>query len=128
MADKAWKKFEREVASYLGGRRIPVAEDGQQRGTLGDIELTGCLISCRLRAKGSAESWWWQIARLARAVGKIPVVIFRRPRHKGVWALLSMEDVLEFAYYVKQARGEQWVLSTKAAPTPKPPEGRPVDL
>ncbi len=128
MPDKAWKRFEREVASYLGGRRITVAEDGQQRGTLGDIELEGCWISCRLRRKGSAESWWWQIAGCARASGKIPVVIFRRPGHKGVWALLSLADVIEFAQRMGDAKGEPWVRSTKAAPAPKPPAVRPVDL
>ncbi len=104
MADKTWKRFERQVAAYLGTRRIPVAEDAQQRGLLGDIELPGVFVSCRLRANGSAESWWHEARAVSIKRGLRTMLVWRRPRSKPPLVLVSLYELLEIADLIRIQR------------------------
>ncbi|MBC7242627.1 MAG: hypothetical protein H5T60_09305 [Anaerolineae bacterium] len=49
MAEKAWKRTEREVAKRLGGQRIPVS--GRARGSAPDVATTWAAIEVKSRRK-----------------------------------------------------------------------------
>ena len=108
MAEKSWKRFEREVAEFFGTRRVPVGEDNQRRAGIGDVELAGFYVQCRLREKGSAEAWLRETEKKARAVTRRPVVVFRRARRPGTMVLCYLEDLDFLAAMASQARLQQW--------------------
>ena len=65
MPDKAWKKRERDVASYFSGTRTPLS-GGNGKVTRADVIHEDLFIECKLRAKHTAVSLWDDTAKLAK--------------------------------------------------------------
>ena len=108
MAEKSWKRFEREVAEELGGRRIPVGEDNQRRAGIGDVELEGFYVQCRLRENGSAEAWLRETLKKAQKAELRPVVVFRRARRPGAMLLCYLDDFVQLGYAAREGRMRTW--------------------
>ena len=47
--DKAWKKNERMIAKYIGGKRVPIT--GRQRGDVPDIKHNWLSVEVKLRMR-----------------------------------------------------------------------------
>ena len=77
MADMNWKRFEREVARKLGGRRLPC--DGSKDGI--DVDVGPFKVQCKLgrRKPGYLTEWIDGIAETAKRKGAIGVVIWKQP-------------------------------------------------
>ena len=73
MPDKAWKKRERDVASYFNGTRTPLS-GGNGKITRADVIHESLFIECKLRAKHTVVSLWDDTAKLAKLEGKTPVI------------------------------------------------------
>ena len=75
MTDKAWKQFERRVAKYIGGERVPIT--GRQRGDAPDIKHAWLSVECKYRKK--LPNWLFEARAQAEAskVGvQLPVQIY----------------------------------------------------
>jgi hypothetical protein len=74
MTDKLWKSWERKIAKYIGGERIPVS--GRQRGYAPDIKHAWLAVEIKQRKK--LPEWIADAMRQAEAsaIGvQLPVVI-----------------------------------------------------
>ena len=49
MADKIWKAFERRIAKYIGGERVPVS--GRARGDKPDIDHSWLSVECKYKQR-----------------------------------------------------------------------------
>jgi hypothetical protein len=78
MADKAWKGFERRVATRMGGRRRPVT--GIDRGD-GDAFTELFEVQCKLRRGQPSylRDWLSGIVSSATPRGRIGVVVWKEP-------------------------------------------------
>ena len=65
MADKAWKKRERDVANYFKGIRTPLS-GGNGKVTRADVIHENLFIECKLRAKHTVISLWDDTNKLAK--------------------------------------------------------------
>ena len=76
MVDKAWKKWERKIASYIGGERVPIT--GRQRGDAPDIAHNWLAVEVKYTSKGLPKKWFQARAQSeASARGnQLPVQIF----------------------------------------------------
>ena len=78
MADRAWKRNEREIAKYIGhAERVPIT--GRQRGDRPDIEHYWLSIEAKLRE--SLPAWIHDAMRQAEAAARprqLPVTILRQ--------------------------------------------------
>ena len=64
MADKAWKRREREVASYFNGVRTSLSGINSKV-TRADVIHDELFVECKLRAKHSVVSLWDDTSKLA---------------------------------------------------------------
>lgn len=75
MAEKLWKFWERKIAAYIGGRRVPVT--GRQRGDAPDIEHNWLSVEVKMRSK--LPNWLFDARAQAEASAKprqLPVQIY----------------------------------------------------
>ena len=68
MADKAWKRTEREVARLLGGLRVPVT--GRQRGDAPDVMHDR--VSIEVKHRKTLPAWLLDAMDQANAASKSP--------------------------------------------------------
>lgn len=97
MANKPWKRTERKVAAYYGGKRIPVT--GRQRGDVPDIEHDW--ISFEVKHRQSVPEWILDAMRQAIAAKgdeKLPVVVIHQSgtRHDNDLVVLTAYDFREW--------------------------------
>jgi hypothetical protein len=74
MTDKAWKRFERRVADFIKGERVPIT--GRARGSAPDVEHNWLAVECKYRQ--SIPEWLKDAMRQAVASAmprQMPVVI-----------------------------------------------------
>ena len=76
MSDRAWKKWERKVAKYIGGERVPVT--GRARGDAPDIAHAWLSVEVKYTASGMPMKWYQARAQSeASARGnQLPVQIY----------------------------------------------------
>jgi len=57
LSDKAWKRWERQIAKYIGGgaKRVPIT--GRQRGDAPDIQHDWLSVECKYTSKGLPQLW-----------------------------------------------------------------------
>jgi len=89
MADRAWKAFERRVASFFGGVRCPVLGTD----TNADVTHDTLFIECKQRKKHSVVTLWDTVAARAKREGKTPVVCLSEKGRKGFWILVKSDDL-----------------------------------
>lgn len=94
MSDKVWKAFERAIADYFGGERVPIT--GRQRGSAPDVEHP--LLAFELKYKQKLPLWIHDA--YAQAVAsvrkdKIPVVVFKQKqqRIRDSYVLMRASDL-----------------------------------
>ena len=93
MADKAWKAWERKIAKYIGGERVPVT--GRARGSAPDIDHAWMSIEVKLR-KSLPK---WQHDAMAQAIASAqgnqsPVVIMAESGMEvgDAWIMLQLRE------------------------------------
>ena len=93
MADKPWKKFEREVARRLGGKRIPVT--GLDRAGA-DVDAGAFKVQCKLRRNVPAylTRWLDGITMTAAHTGSTGIVVWRAPNtlNSNALVILRLSD------------------------------------
>ena len=94
MADKAWKRREREVASFFNGQRTPLS-GGNSKVTRADVIHKNLFIECKLRAKHAVISLWDETAKIAKTEEKIPVVVLCEKNRPGFWIMVHSNDLKE---------------------------------
>ena len=92
MADKAWKKRERDVAGYFNGQRTPLS-GGNGKITRADVIHESLFIECKLRAKHTVVTLWDQTAKLAKFEGKTPVIALCEKNRPGFWVMVHSSDL-----------------------------------
>jgi len=92
MADKAWKRREREVASFFNGQRNSLS-GGNSKVTRADVIHKSLFIECKLRAKHSAVSLWDDTAKIAKTEDKTPVVVLCEKNRPGFWVMVHSDDL-----------------------------------
>ena len=91
MPDKAWKKRERDVASYFNGKRTPLS-GGNGKITRADVIHDNLFIECKLRAKHSAVKLWDDTKILADKEKKTPVIALCEKNRPGFWIMVHSDD------------------------------------
>ena len=56
MSNKAWKNWERKVAKYIGGERVPIT--GRARGDVPDIKHNWLSPEVKYTASGMPQKWY----------------------------------------------------------------------
>lgn len=91
MGDKAWKAFERRVASYFGGVRCPVLGTD----TKADVNHETLYIECKQRKKHSVVTLWDDTKRRAVGENKTPVVCLSEKNRPGFWIVVHSDDLVK---------------------------------
>ena len=92
MADKAWKRREREVATYFDGKRTSLSGINSKI-TRADVIHDELFVECKLRAKHSVVSLWDATAKLAKDEDKIPVIALCEKNRPGFWIMVHSNDL-----------------------------------
>ena len=92
MADKAWKRREREVARYFNGIRTSLS-GSNSKVTKADVIHDELFVECKLRAKHSVISLWNETAELAKKEGKTPVIALCEKNRPGFWVMVHSSDL-----------------------------------
>ncbi len=74
-----WKSYERMVMLLLGGQRIPITGRHGPGGDPGDGTLPGYYVEVRDRARARPLRWFREVAEGAKAVGGVPLLVFKGP-------------------------------------------------
>ena len=95
MAEKGWKRAEREIAARLGGLRVPVT--GRARGDVPDVEAEGLAVEVKHRP---VPGWIREALSQAEAAakdGELPLVVLHQPgtRYDAALVLARLEDIVE---------------------------------
>ena len=91
--DPAWKKRERQVASYFNAERTPLS-GGNGKITRADVIHDDFFIEVKLREKFAVVTLWDETKRLAHIEKKIPIIALCENRRKGFWIMVH-SDVLK---------------------------------
>jgi hypothetical protein len=96
VADKTWKRRERQVARDFGARRTPLS-GGNSAHTRADTLHDELYIEVKARAQHAACRLYDQTRVLARAEGKTPVVALAENNRSGYLLVLAPEDLAAVA-------------------------------
>ena len=98
MTDRStWKKRERQIAAFFGGKRTPLS-GGNSGGTRGDVIHPSLYVEAKLRKKHSVVSLWDDTAKQAKKEGKIPVICLCEKNRKNFWVLVHSDDLAEVSH------------------------------
>jgi len=108
VADKAWKKAEREVAKMLGGHRR-LRHTGEPGGDPGDV-LKGSIpfidselfVDVKYRAKTHSAINWWLEAKAKAKPDDVPLIVLRQGGLPTPFVVLGLEQLMgliKMAYY-----------------------------
>ena len=92
MPDKAWKRRERDVASFFHGQRTSLS-GGHGKVTRSDVMHNKLFIECKLRAKHTVVSLWDDTAKLAKEEDKTPVIALCEKNRPGFWVMVHSSDL-----------------------------------
>jgi hypothetical protein len=90
MADKTWKRAEREIARRLGGRRVPVT--GRQRGDAPDV--THKNLSIEVKHRKALPAWLLDAmdqANASRSPGQVAIAVLHASGSQYDQSLVLME-------------------------------------
>ena len=93
MADKTWKRVERQVAGILGGQRVPVS--GRQRGDQPDIQHPW--LSLEVKHRKTLPAWLadaMQQAEASRRGDQLALVVLHQERQAigDSYAVVRLQD------------------------------------
>ena len=94
MADKAWKKRERQVARWFGVQRVPGSGCDAKYGRTSASDSTHgrLFIETKHRVSHSAVTLWNSVQVKARQEGKVPVVALAERGRPGFWLVMHCND------------------------------------
>lgn len=102
MADKLWKKFERQVGKYIfdGSKRNmgsgSVNSDDEGNPRTGDVIHPIYQIECKVYKKIAIFRWWEKLVKEAKQSGKIPILVMREKGNaKDILVAMHWEDFVE---------------------------------
>ncbi len=116
MPEAAWKRVERQVATILGGQRIPVTGRHGPGADPGDVAGTPFYVEVRARAR--CDLWvWWNLTRAdAYESNRPPLLVVKQPGRGGqIVAILRVQDLARMLGYCER---DLWA-------TPAPPARAP---
>ena len=88
ISDKAWKRFERRVASKVGGKRIPI---NGRKGV--DIDHPYLDIECKYRK--TLPSWLFEKAWSQANEGTgIPTIVVSKHNSEKMFAIVNLDDLV----------------------------------
>ena len=91
MADKVWKAFERQVASYFGTTRTgPMQPKGAN-----DIKHDRIHVQCKYRKVYAILNMWREARKYAK--GLIPVLAIKDKGGHGFWLVVHSSDLIAVA-------------------------------
>lgn len=76
MSDKRWKRLERDVATLVGGQRIPVT--GERHGA----DVLAPMFAYQIKSRRSIPRWLWEwLSGIRRSAsdGQVGVLVLHRP-------------------------------------------------
>ena len=93
MAERAWKRTERAIASILGGRRVPIT--GRARGDAPDVAHPW--LSIEVKSRRSLPAWLLNAMAQARAAAtphQLPIAVLHQDgdRHSSDLVLMALRD------------------------------------
>lgn len=94
MPDKAWKAFERRVASFFKTERNALS-GGNSKLTRSDTLHPTLFIECKQRERFAVIRTWDDAKRLGTQENKTPVVCLSERNRPGFWILVHSEDFLK---------------------------------
>ena len=94
MADKAWKKRERQVARWFGAQRVPGSgcDAKYGRSSASDSTHGALYIEVKLRKKHTVVTLWDSMKVKARQEDKTPVVALAEGGRPGWWLVVHCDD------------------------------------
>lgn len=109
MGDKSWKRWEREVASWFGGKRNPLSGgnnyDDRGRKRYGDVVgVEGLVIECKLLKRVGSISRAKKTRSLARKLKKGFVHIEKEKRSNLVCFVVDKETAKKIAKFLREKR------------------------
>lgn len=118
MADAAWKKFERDIASLFGTtRRLMKGTD--EKMDIGDDDFP-LMLDCKLRKKESwsIAGWLRKVEEAAAGTGQYPVIVLREPGKVRRYAVVRRQGMMRFINErAKGFKSEQfYTWNTKVTP------------
>ena len=101
ITDKAWKRFERRVASKVGGERIPI---NGRKGV--DIKHPYLDIECKYRK--NLPAWLFEDAwRQANEGTGIPAVVVGKHNSERMFAVVNLDDLVQLLIIAVEHIGEK---------------------
>jgi len=104
MADKAWKRTERQVAALLGGTRVPMT--GRARGSTPDV--THPLLAVEVKHRKSIPAWLRDAVDQAQASvrgAQLPIVVLHGAGERFDHALVII-TLSDFSHWIEDQRQE----------------------
>jgi len=95
-----WKKLEQRVCQKFSGVRTPLSGSNSQHGTSADCIGTAfpdLYIEIKLRASFLHHSLFKDAAKMAKAEGKIPLLVTHVKNEESELVTLRIEDFLEIS-------------------------------
>jgi hypothetical protein len=97
MSERSWKRCEREIATILGGRRVPVT--GRARGDVPDIRHRW--LSIEVKSRKYLPAWLKDAIAQARAAAtehQLPVAILHEQgaRHGSDLVVMRLSDFTDW--------------------------------
>lgn len=93
MADKAWKRCERKLSSYFGGRRNPLSGRNSGHNTASDVLHSKLFIEVKYRKSQPVQRLYEEAREQARKEGKLPIVVLQEKGKPNALLVLSTCDV-----------------------------------
>ena len=100
ITDKAWKRFERRVASKVGGKRIPITG---RKGV--DIDHPYLDIECKYRK--TLPSWLFEKAWSQANEGTgIPTIVVSKHNSEKMFAIVDLDDLVKLLIHAVGEKNE----------------------
>lgn len=92
MADKAWKQFERRVASDWQTTRTALS-GGNSKVTRSDTHHPQLFLECKLNARSPFWTLFLKTRPLAKKEGKTPMLCVGNKNHPGYLVVVHIDDL-----------------------------------
>lgn len=106
MADKAWKAFERRVASDWNTIRNPLS-GGNSKVTRSDSRHRRLFMECKHGARSVFWTLWMKTKELAKREKKTPILCLGNKNHPGYLIACHVDDLPSLIVEYLKARGKR---------------------
>ena len=89
ITDKAWKRFERRVASKVGGKRIPI--NGRKR-----LDISHPYLDIECKYRKTLPAWLFDKAWSQANEGTgIPTIVVSKHNSEKMFAIVDLDDLVK---------------------------------